>query len=58
MASDYGNLGLIHRTRGDLDKACECWRKARKLYAEIGIKHMVEQIDGWMRDADCPEDDK
>ncbi len=44
----YGNLGIIHKTRGDLDKACESWRKSLKLFSEIGAKHMAQRIQGWI----------
>ncbi len=50
MAADYDNLGHVLRARGDLDGAREHWLQASKLYAEIGMPHMVEKtqvlIDG------------
>jgi tetratricopeptide (TPR) repeat protein len=38
MASNYGNLGLMHRTRGDLDKAEEFHVKSLALEEELGRK--------------------
>ena len=48
MASKYGNLGLVFRTRGDLEEARKLWTKARDLYAKIGIPHMIEEVQGWL----------
>ena len=53
MAIQYGNLGNLYQTRGDMDLACENWAKARDLYAEIGIAGTVEKITGWMDAAGC-----
>ena len=44
MASEYGNLGTIYNTRGDLEQAYEYWRKALALYEEIGARPMIEQL--------------
>jgi Flp pilus assembly protein TadD len=43
MASDYGNLGLIYRTRGDLDTAEEMLRKALALFEQVGARPEVEK---------------
>ena len=48
MASDYGNLGLIYQTRGDLDEARKLWGKAKELYQRIGMPHMVEEMARWI----------
>ena len=37
MANDYGNLGLIYETRGDLDKAEEMLLKALDINETLGI---------------------
>ena len=50
MANQYGNLGVVYETRGDLDRAEQAWKTARDLFSEIGILHMVEQIEGWLSD--------
>jgi len=49
MASDYGNLGLIYEERGDKLKARAFWEKALGLYKRIGMGHMVERVEGWIR---------
>ena len=36
MANQYGNLGLIYRTKGDLDKAEEMHKKALEIDEKIG----------------------
>ena len=38
LAIAYGNLGLIYKTRGELDKALEFYLKALKLNEELGSK--------------------
>ncbi|MEO5338675.1 MAG: hypothetical protein H7841_17590 [Magnetospirillum sp. WYHS-4] len=53
MAKQYGNLGLIHQTRGDLGQACGLWRKAVALFAEMGAKPTETQVRGWMKEAGC-----
>lgn len=58
MANQYGNLGNIHQTRGDLEKACESWRKSLDLFSDIGAKDMIQQVSGWLAEAcnaDCPQ---
>ncbi len=59
MASDYGNLGLIYQTRGDPAEARELWTKSCDLYRQIGVPHMVEQVQRWIDElpADGQEDD-
>ena len=57
MAADYGNLGLVFQARGEPDEARKLWTKARDLYAEIGIPHMVERVQGGLDDLpDAGED--
>jgi Tfp pilus assembly protein PilF len=36
MAQDYGNLGIVYKTRGELDKAEEVWKKSLRLYQAMG----------------------
>ncbi len=45
MARDYGNLGNIMQTRGNLDGAREFWMKARDLFAQLGAQHMVDKVE-------------
>lgn len=55
MANQYANLGLVYEARGDATNACAHWRKSRDLFAQIGMPHMVTQVEGWMREAGCGE---
>jgi tetratricopeptide (TPR) repeat protein len=48
QANQYGNLGLVYESRGDLKQARSFWRQARQLYQQIGIPHMVKQINDWL----------
>ncbi len=41
MASDYGNLGIVYQTRGDLDKAIEYYEKSLVINQELGRKEGV-----------------
>jgi hypothetical protein len=50
MASDYGHLGTVYATRGDLGKARELWTTARDLFQRLGALHMVEKVQGWIDD--------
>ena len=38
MAADYGNLGNVYQTRGELDKAVEFYQKALQLHEALGSK--------------------
>ena len=51
MASDYGNLGNLHKTRANMDFVYENQIKAKNLFAEIGSAGTVEKIAGWMDEA-------
>ena len=48
MASQYGNLGIIAKDRGDIGRARELWTQARDLFAKIGMPHRVETVQGWL----------
>jgi len=54
MAQDNGNLGTLYQQQGDTARACQHWRTARDLFREIGSP-TAAQVEGWMRDAGCPE---
>ena len=43
-AIQYGNLGLIYQTRGELDKARESWQKSVALFQQVGMPHMVKKV--------------
>jgi len=53
MANAYANLGIVSRKRGDLAEACRLWGLARDLFAEIGARPRVEQVERLMREAGC-----
>jgi tetratricopeptide (TPR) repeat protein len=55
MAADYGNLGTLFAQKGNMAQACVHWRKARDLFAQIGAKPQMEQAEGLLRKANCPE---
>ena len=38
MADAYGKLGIIYKSRGELDKACAYWQKSQELFSNIGAK--------------------
>ncbi|MHA7814534.1 MAG: tetratricopeptide repeat protein [Phycisphaerales bacterium] len=48
MANQFGNLGVIEIKRGNLTGARKNWTRARCLYAEIGMPHMVERVQGFI----------
>ena len=48
MANNYANLGAVAERRGDTDEARRLWTQSRDLYAEIGMPHMVERVQGWL----------
>ncbi len=45
MASHYGNLGNIYRTRGDLDRAEEMYKKALALFRAVGAAPEIKQTE-------------
>jgi Tfp pilus assembly protein PilF len=45
MASQYGNLGIVYKARGDLDRAEEMHRKSLELFTSIGSKPMIEKAE-------------
>ncbi|CAK8710772.1 hypothetical protein GKODMF_01890 [Candidatus Electrothrix gigas] len=50
MAENYGNLGLVYDTRGDLDKAEEMHRKALELDKALGSKQGMAEDYGNLGD--------
>jgi hypothetical protein len=47
MAKDYGNLGFVYKTRGELGKAEVLWKKSLHLYQEM--KHLnAKMIQQWL----------
>jgi Tfp pilus assembly protein PilF len=45
MARQYGNLGIVYKTRGDLDRAEEMYKKSLELFVLIGSKPMIEKLE-------------
>ena len=41
-------LGMIHMQRGDFAEARRLGTMARDIYAQIGMAHMVEKVQGWL----------
>ena len=52
VARHSSNLGLVYQKRGDIGKAREYWEKAVGLYKKIGMPHMVEKVEEWIREID------
>jgi tetratricopeptide (TPR) repeat protein len=48
MANNYGNLGNVYQTRGDLEQAEAAWKKSLALFQEIGVTPMVERVQSWL----------
>jgi tetratricopeptide (TPR) repeat protein len=48
MANQYANLGTIAEKRHALGQARELWTKASNLFAKVGVRHRVEEIQGWL----------
>jgi lipopolysaccharide biosynthesis regulator YciM len=48
MANQYGNLGNIYRTRGELDKAEEYWQKSLALFTKVGAKNKIAMVREWI----------
>ncbi|MBU2549237.1 MAG: tetratricopeptide repeat protein, partial [Proteobacteria bacterium] len=46
MANQYGNLGNVSQTRGDLEQAEAMYRKSLSLFESLGAKPMVEKVKG------------
>ncbi|MEA3281920.1 MAG: tetratricopeptide repeat protein [Euryarchaeota archaeon] len=44
VAIAYGNLGIVYKTRGDLDRAEEMYEKSLELFTSIGSRLMVEKV--------------
>ena len=52
IASDYRNLGTVYKHRGNLAAAREHWTKARDLFAQIDMPHMVAKVQAWLDELD------
>jgi tetratricopeptide (TPR) repeat protein len=47
MAENYGNLGLVYETRGDLAQAEEMWKKSLRLFKEMGHPN-AKKVQQWL----------
>jgi len=56
MAYAYGNLGSIYQARGDKAKMCDCWRKRRDLWREMGMEDKAAEAEKWLRLNGCGEE--
>ena len=45
-------LGNIYKTQGELDKVREAWQQSVALFQQVGMPHMVEQVQGWINGLD------
>jgi tetratricopeptide (TPR) repeat protein len=53
MAVTYHNLGVIYQGKRDKAAMCECWRKARDLYQEIGLPDKVARVKKHLKQNRC-----
>ena len=53
QAGAYANLGVLYETRGDLARASEYWIKARDIFSQIPMLHMVEKVQKWLDESDA-----
>ena len=44
MANQYGNLGVVYQTRGELDKAIAFYEKAVALFKEVGATREIAHV--------------
>jgi|GEM_PF-3329123 len=45
MGIDYGNLGIVYKTRGDLDKAIEYWEKSAAIFYQLKSPNYQTVVD-------------
>ena len=50
MAIQYGNLGNLYKTRGDLDRAEEMYGKSLALFRQVGVAPKIKQVEEWLAD--------
>ena len=56
VAVATGNLGLIYKTRGELDKTRDVWKKSKSLFLALGADHMTEKVQGWIDGLDASKE--
>jgi hypothetical protein len=55
VAAATANPGSLDQQQGDMARAFVHWTKSLDLYREIGMPHLIEQVEGLIREAGCPE---
>lgn len=53
IANSYANLGVLYGMREDADTARQFLIRSRQLFAEIGMPHMVAQLQSWLDELDA-----
>lgn len=48
MAVNYGNLGIIYQTRGELDRAEEMYLKALALFRDVGMEPEIKKTEHYL----------
>ncbi len=52
-AEAIDSLGSVYAEKADIEKACQYWQKARKLYAEAGDKKKLAVVDELLDKISC-----
>jgi tetratricopeptide (TPR) repeat protein len=55
MAIAYGNLGNVYAARQNKRRMCECWRKERDLWREMGLTDKAAEIERWLKRKGCED---
>ena len=55
MAVACGNLGFIHRARGERESMCAAWTTALTIFRKIGNEPGAKRTQDWMQKEGCPE---
>jgi tetratricopeptide (TPR) repeat protein len=53
VAGSYKKLGIICQSKGDKASMCDCWRKTRDLYREMGLPDKVTEVEKWLAQNGC-----
>jgi len=48
IAIQYGNLGNVYQSQGDLGKAKKNWQISLSLFTEIGAELEIKKLKHWM----------
>jgi tetratricopeptide (TPR) repeat protein len=55
IAMDYSNLGVVYAKRRDFANACACWRKARRMLQDAGMKTELARVQRALRAEPCSQ---